>query len=280
MGFFDSLGRGVGSIFEGLGTGIGIVAQSLGQSFVQDPFGTVTGIKGVIDAFSGSRGQTAGSPGGTVFIQQPQFQFPQQQRPTTSILRGTTFNPQQTQLNLPGQFQQGGFPVPSGAVRDRFGRNVFPQPAVVPGVPLPISGGPTGLLDPASFDTRERASFDPGPVQPINFGRGAAVPSFPVTTGTGFSPISMLPQIGQQGVAGQIFDFFAGNGGCPVPSAPFGPSCNGTSARAQTFMAANPVTGKATWFRPAGVPLLWSGDVSAAKRVARVARKARRARPR
>ena len=57
---------------------------------------------------------------------------------------------------------------------------------------------------------------------------------------------------------------------------PFIPSCQGASARAQPFVAANPMTGKLTWFKPAGRPILWSGDLSAAKRVRKVAARARR----
>ena len=56
--------------------------------------------------------------------------------------------------------------------------------------------------------------------------------------------------------------------------APFRPTMAGAAAR--TFVVANPVTGKATWFRPAGRPILWSGDLTVCKRVKRIARRARR----
>lgn len=59
---------------------------------------------------------------------------------------------------------------------------------------------------------------------------------------------------------------------------PFRPTMAG--ARAQPFMMCNPVTGALTWFKPAGRPILFSGDLSACKRVEKVARRARRARPR
>ena len=59
-------------------------------------------------------------------------------------------------------------------------------------------------------------------------------------------------------------------------TSPFLPSMAG--ARAQPFVAPNPVTGKITWFRPAGRPILWSGDLTTCKRVNRIARRARRAR--
>jgi hypothetical protein len=51
-------------------------------------------------------------------------------------------------------------------------------------------------------------------------------------------------------------------------------------ARAQPFMSNNPVSGALTWFKPAGKPILWSGDLTACKRVERVARRAKRSRGR
>lgn len=42
------------------------------------------------------------------------------------------------------------------------------------------------------------------------------------------------------------------------------------------FFILNPSTGNLDWFKPAGRPLLWSGDLSACKRVDRLARRARR----
>jgi hypothetical protein len=47
-------------------------------------------------------------------------------------------------------------------------------------------------------------------------------------------------------------------------------------ARAQPFVSANPVSGKLTWFKPAGKPILWSGDLTACRRVNRIASRARR----
>ncbi len=65
---------------------------------------------------------------------------------------------------------------------------------------------------------------------------------------------------------------FAG-GACPTN--PFG--AGRSTARAQTFVAVNPVTGRPTWFKPAGRPILWSRDLTTCKTVKRVARQARRA---
>jgi len=49
-------------------------------------------------------------------------------------------------------------------------------------------------------------------------------------------------------------------------------------ARAQFFRTTNPISGQDTWFRPAGRPLLWSGDLTACKRVNKIARRAKRKR--
>jgi hypothetical protein len=51
-----------------------------------------------------------------------------------------------------------------------------------------------------------------------------------------------------------------------------------SGARSMFFRTQNPVTGQDVWFRPAGRPVLWSGDFSACKRVKKVARKASRKR--
>lgn len=49
-----------------------------------------------------------------------------------------------------------------------------------------------------------------------------------------------------------------------------------TSAAPQPWFLENPATGALTWFKPAGRPLLWSGDLSTAKRVKKIARMAKR----
>jgi hypothetical protein len=52
----------------------------------------------------------------------------------------------------------------------------------------------------------------------------------------------------------------------------------GRGARAKTHVQCDPVSGRPVWFKPAGRPILWSGDLSACKRVRKVASRARRAR--
>ena len=69
-----------------------------------------------------------------------------------------------------------------------------------------------------------------------------------------------------------LAQLFGGGGACPTD--PF--ASGGSSVRAQTFVAAHPETGRAVWFKPAGRPILWSGDLSACRRVRKVAGRARR----
>jgi len=62
-------------------------------------------------------------------------------------------------------------------------------------------------------------------------------------------------------------------GGCPV--SPF--RAGGTlGARAVPFVAVNPVSGRPVWFGPLGMPLLWSGDLRAVRRVRKIAGRAAR----
>ncbi|GAG21361.1 unnamed protein product, partial [marine sediment metagenome] len=80
------------------------------------------------------------------------------------------------------------------------------------------------------------------------------------------------------GIAGgELFESLiapGGGGGAMTPMFRAG----GQSARAQFFRTQNPITGQDTWFRPAGRPLLWSGDLTACKRVKKIARRASRKR--
>lgn len=67
--------------------------------------------------------------------------------------------------------------------------------------------------------------------------------------------------------------------GCPQPAQLFRTGM--TSARpVSMFMVPNPVTGKPTFFKHAGRPILFSGDLRACKTVARIASRARRVRGR
>jgi hypothetical protein len=60
-------------------------------------------------------------------------------------------------------------------------------------------------------------------------------------------------------------------GGCGSPWV-----SGGAALSPSMFSMTNPASGKLTWFRPAGRPILWSSDLGACRRVARIARKAKR----
>lgn len=128
------------------------------------------------------------------------------------------------------------------------------------------------------------------------------MPAFPVTAQQSFPPFNLatalgsglgggsvvpaiggalVPQILRQlpGIAGglglgEVLESFGGGGGGGTPMFRRGMA----GARAQFFRTQNPVTGQDTWFRPAGRPILWSGDLTACRRVNKVARRARRKR--
>lgn len=163
-----------------------------------------------------------------------------------------------------------------------FGTQFIPH---IPPAPAPVVQRPAAI--PVTF---------PGPFRP-DF--GGSTMTFPTTRGSSFPAPSFLPALfgGQPsgfqtagfplgaiarqlpGVVGGFLGGAAidaaltgGNGGTPM----FRPTMAG--ARAQFFRTQNPATGQDTWFRPAGRPLLWSGDLNACKRVNKVARRAARKR--
>lgn len=112
------------------------------------------------------------------------------------------------------------------------------------------------------------------------------MPAFPIGTQLGFPPSPFatvglgsaiarnLPGLAGGFLAGEALEgiFGGGGGGTPMFRATM------AGARAQMFRAQNPATGKDTWFLPAGRPLLWSGDLTACKRVKKIARRASRKR--
>jgi len=115
----------------------------------------------------------------------------------------------------------------------------------------------------------------------------ASFPSSPFTTGNPFFQTTAFPAIGAIGgaLARQIPGFLGGLAAGEISGAVAGggpgtPMFRATmaGARAQFFRTQNPATGQDTWFRPAGRPLLWSGDLTACKRVNKIARRAKRKR--
>lgn len=79
------------------------------------------------------------------------------------------------------------------------------------------------------------------------------------------------------GILSGIPDFLESSIGAPTL---FRQTAGGGVRAVSMFRAQNPATGRDVWFRNAGRPVLWSGDIAATKRVSKAARRARRARPR
>lgn len=144
-----------------------------------------------------------------------------------------------------------------------------PVPVTFPGPFRPDFGG-----SPMAFPTTRGASFPAPSFLPALFGGGGGgfqTAGFPALAG---GLVKQLPGIVGGFLGGAAIDaaLTGGGGGTPM----FRPTMAG--ARAQFFRAQNPATGQDTWFRPAGRPLLWSGDLTACKRVNKVARRAARKR--
>jgi len=98
--------------------------------------------------------------------------------------------------------------------------------------------------------------------------------------GAGALAKRFLPPFGA-GVAGGIAENFLNFGGASTldESAAFTDPVPG-ACRPKMHVKTNPCTGKGTWFVPRGRPLVFSGDLSAAKRLDRVAKTLDKARPR
>jgi hypothetical protein len=164
---------------------------------------------------------------------------------------------------------------PGGFTAPKFGFAAPPpsvpasQPfGVMPGSGLAFNGGSTM----PSFPVTNQASFPPNPFVNALLGGGGA-PVQPV--GLAGSVMKQLPGFLGGIAGGELFESLVatgGAGGTPM----FRPTMAG--ARAQFFRTQNPATGQDTWFRPAGRPILWSGDLTACKRVKKVARRAARKR--
>ncbi len=148
------------------------------------------------------------------------------------------------------------------------------------GGPAPAGQAPqmwattTGLVNasPASF--QQAGSFQMGPFAQQfgggggQFGGGSVVvipPGGTIPNGQG-----QQPQQQQQGT----IPMSVSQNFIPTRSSMTGAI---TGARAQTHIVQNPVSGAITWFKPAGRPILWSGDLQSCKRVNKIARRARRA---
>lgn len=143
----------------------------------------------------------------------------------------------------PAQFrpQQFGFPqaIPTAPIRQAL--PFLPQPALDPRRFQQVSHFPSGGVVPG--------------VSPASFSLGGATP-----VGFDLPFIDIVPQ--------------GGGATLGALTAPFRPTMAGASAN--TFVVPNPVTGRPTWFRPAGRPLIWSADLVAVRRVRKLAARAHR----
>ena len=175
---------------------------------------------------------------------------------------------------FPGQTASLPFGTPP--IRGDRPRAPFPgeQPFQIPRQLPPVIRGPGGFVS--------DIPRPPGPSQfpvPIPFAGGRQQMHFPTSQDvSGVSPTAGRFELDLPGpfTLRSPIGIAAGGIGCPsLFSAP------GTSARPiSMFMVPNPVTGKPTFFKHAGRPILFSGDLRACKVVNRIAARARRVRGR
>jgi len=295
MGFFDSFSTGVSNFFGNVSSGLG---DFFGSPVVA-PFTNIALSRGV-EQFAdliGLRPSTGGDP--TRSVTGAPRGFPTGQLGIPRIPQipqpGSLSIPRPDQILSPeglseelAFFQPGG---PGAPVRRLTGsldpRERSPLRTLLPGSPAPVR--PSFALPPPSVPATQPFGVMPGSrFAPLPGGPEMA--AFPTTRFATFQPSAFdvatarqvgLPSLLRQApaflggiIGGEALDLaFAGSGGgTPM----FRPTMAG--ARAQFFRAQNPATGQDTWFRPAGRPLLWSGDLSACKRVNKVAKRARRKR--
>lgn len=268
MGFFDSFKTGFAG---GSGGGFGV---QLG--------GAVGSIAGSV---LGGIGQRAAGALGDLIFGKPKSSggpFPApgtiDQRLLADLIRPIPFPPgfQFPAGTVPPTLQEQLFRMQRGAAP--IDRRQFQQPPALAARSLVPATSPRGGFTPldlggqqVAFPTSRGVGFGqgfqqafspgPGPFQTAQFTPALFdIPGFDL----------QLPFTGQ-GMGG---GFGSVTGGTPMFRAGM------AGARAQFFRTQNPVSGQDTWFRPAGRPILWSGDLGACKRVSKVARRARRARPR
>ncbi len=168
-------------------------------------------------------------------------------------------------VGFPSQFPVGQFPQ-------------FPGPVVGPATPFGVQNFPTVRQPTATLSSR--GGFLPG------------VPGFGFPAPTPFGgqqmPAFVTDRLAAGGVVPAAFDipgfdlrnpFVAQGAGANTCAPMFRPTVSSISP-APLVMVPNPLTGAPTFFKHAGKPILFSGDLRAAKMVNRLARRARRASPR
>lgn len=126
------------------------------------------------------------------------------------------------------------------------------------------------------FSPDRRAQLQPGINAPVQAG-------FPIVPFVGRAAKTILPALGIGAVGGELADAFqrlisSGGAGTLDEGAAFTDPVPG-SCRPKAHVKLNPCTGKGIWFVPRGRPLVFSGDLSACKRVNRVAKTLTKAMP-
>lgn len=151
-------------------------------------------------------------------------------------------------------------PVPGGSILESILTD--PQPMAPTQIIVrnqPPLAAPSPRLGPSPGNSAP-------PVSPIPFGGGGfggpQMADFP----GGFTPVAGFP----------FFDVVPPGGGAGVTLFR-APGISGARPRS-LVMVPNPTTGKPTFFKHAGTPILFSGDLRAARRVQRVAARARKSR--
>lgn len=294
MGLFSALGAGLsaaaGFVTNTLNTFAGspLGSQFLGQvgqlgiERLGSAIGlTPTRVSGAPQGFQTSPFSTFGpapiGPLGTPAPINPlqnltQTQFTQLQMIRTKVL-GMTGEAQRQALEtslfaLGPQLFELTFPTLSRTFRPSGTLVVGPSPSIPASQPFGRIPGDFSGGTPVAFPVTREASFPAPSFIPALFG-GAQPASL---AGTVMRQIpGIVGGLGLGAVVEGLTDF-GGGGGTPMFRATM------AGARAQFFRTTNPNTGQDTWFRPAGRPILWSGDLSACKRVNKVARRARRKR--
>lgn len=118
----------------------------------------------------------------------------------------------------------------------------------------------------------------PGPTPQAGF---PLIPAARALIPAARSLLPAVPAFGGGVIGGLFEDFLGRTGGASTldEAAAFTDPVPG-SCRPKMHVKTNPCTGKGTWFVPRGRPLVFSGDLSAAKRLDRVAKTLDKARPR
>jgi len=249
VGFFDRIGREVSKGLGAIGGFAGNVIGGAVEAFRQPGRTEIPGIGGAIGGFFGDVGE--------------------------SIL---------------GDVLSQGSPFPGGGIGGDIARRQALIPGAAPGTflggaqlgrPLAFQltqAQPTEIIRPASVGE------SPGPAGTTEVPQMAGINAAALPGGALIAPL--LRQLGTGALVGAGFggaQALLGGGGGDV-ELPFGGSIFRTTmsgVRARSLVeVVNPATGRKTWFRNVGRPILFSGDLRACKRVNKVAARARRSRGR